>query len=74
MKDKFTHLKEAILPKFSLNRPVTVLMILIAILVIGLMAYFRIPIDLFPSGFNPPFLSVYVPYIDANPKEIGAKS
>ncbi len=70
MNDTNKHIKEAMLPKFSLNRPVTVLMILIAILVIGLMAYYRIPIDLLPSGFNPPYLSVYVPYIDANPKEI----
>jgi len=64
------HLKESILPKFSLNRPVTVLMILIAIIVIGLMAYFRIQTDLLPSGLNMPYLSVYVPYSDANPKEI----
>ncbi len=70
MNEKHNNIKEAILPKFSLNRPVTVIMILIAILVIGLMAYFRIPTDLLPSGFSPPYLSVYVPYIDANPKEI----
>jgi len=70
MDDNKTHLKEGLLPRFSLNRPVTVFMILIAILVIGLMAYFRIQTDLLPSGLSLPYLSVYVPYVDANPKEI----
>ncbi|MEN8154336.1 MAG: efflux RND transporter permease subunit [Acidobacteriota bacterium] len=61
---------ERVLPKFSIRRPVTVTMILIAVLVIGSVAYQRIKLDLFPSGFSPPFLGVYVPYRDANPKEI----
>jgi len=61
---------ERALPKFSLRRPVTVTVILIAILVIGFVSYTRIKLDLFPSGFNAPFLGVYVPYSDANPKEV----
>jgi len=61
---------ERALPNFSLNRPVTVTMILIAVLVIGFVAYTRIKLDLFPSGFSPPFLGVYVPYSDSNPKEV----
>ena len=61
---------ERALPRFSLNRPVTVSMILIAILVIGAIAYTRIKQDLFPSGMNAPFLGVWVPYEDANPQEI----
>ncbi|MEN8221649.1 MAG: efflux RND transporter permease subunit [Acidobacteriota bacterium] len=61
---------ERALPKFSLNRPVTVTMILIAVLVIGFVAYTRIKLDLFPSGFSPPFLGVWVPYSDSNPKEV----
>ncbi len=61
---------ERALPKFSLNRPVTVSMILIAVLVIGFVAYSRIKLDLFPSGFSPPFLGVFVPYPDSNPKEV----
>ena len=63
-------IKERALPKFSLRRPVTVTMILIAVLVIGFVSYTRIKLDLFPSGFNPPFLGVFVPYSDANPKEV----
>ncbi len=61
---------ERALPKFSLNRPVTVTMILIAVLVIGFVAYTRIKLDLFPSGFSPPYLGVFVPYTDSNPKEV----
>ena len=67
---KEPNITERSLPKFSLNRPVTVSMILIAMLVIGFVAYSRIKLDLFPSGFSPPFLGVFVPYADANPKEI----
>ena len=61
---------ERLLPKFSVRRPVTVTMILLAILVIGFISYYRIKLDLFPSGFNDPYLGVYIPYTDANPKEI----
>jgi HAE1 family hydrophobic/amphiphilic exporter-1 len=61
---------ERMLPKFSIRRPVTVTMILSAILVVGFIAYTRIKLDLIPAGLNPPFLGVWVPYQDANPKEI----
>ncbi len=63
-------IRERLIPKFSLNRPVTVTMILVAVLVIGFVSYSKIKLDLLPSGFNPPFLGVWVPYPDANPKEI----
>ncbi len=63
-------IKERMLSKFSINRPVTVTMILIAVLVIGFVAYSKIKLDFFPSGFNPPFLGVWVPYPDSNPKEV----
>lgn len=61
---------ESALPRFSINRPVTVTMILLAILVVGGIAYYKIQMDLMPTGLNLPFMSVYVPYRDANPKEI----
>lgn len=61
---------ERLLPKFSLKRPVTVTMILLATLVVGAMAYNRIKLDLFPSGFNVPWLGIWIPYSNANPKEI----
>jgi len=63
-------IKELAIPKFSINRPVTVVMILFASLIIGVIAYFKIKIDLFPSGMNNPYLGIWVPYSNANPKEI----
>jgi HAE1 family hydrophobic/amphiphilic exporter-1 len=61
---------ERMLPKFSIGRPVTVTMILLAILVVGFISYKRIKMDLIPSGFNPPFMGIWVPYSDSNPKEL----
>jgi HAE1 family hydrophobic/amphiphilic exporter-1 len=63
-------INERVLPKFSINRPVTVAMILMALLVVGGISYYRIKMDLFPSGLNLPFMLVWIPYSDANPKEI----
>jgi HAE1 family hydrophobic/amphiphilic exporter-1 len=45
-------------------------MILTAILVVGYISYSRIKLDLIPSGLNAPFLGIWVPYRNANPKEI----
>lgn len=58
------------LPSLALNRPVTVLMTLLALLVVGFIAYSQISIDLLPSGFTRPFLGVWVPYPNANPEEV----
>ncbi|MCP4723809.1 MAG: efflux RND transporter permease subunit [bacterium] len=62
--------KRAWLPSLSVNRPVTVIMVLSAILVVGIIAYSKIKLELFPPGYTPPFLQVYVPYRNANPQEI----
>jgi len=63
-------IKEALLPKISVNRPITVIMCFFAMLVIGIIAYKQIPIELFPRGFVPPFLGVWVPYPNSNPQEV----
>lgn len=39
-----------LLPTFSVRRPVTVVMILCAILVLGVIANLRLPVALFPEG------------------------
>ncbi len=70
MIDTEPKLQESMLPRFSISRPVTVSMLLLAILVVGFISYKRIQMDLFPQGFSPPFLGIWVPYRDANPKEI----
>ena len=64
------HRTERLLPRFSLHRPVTVVMLLVALLVIGSIAYSRIKLDLFPEGMQAPYMSVYVPYQNASPKEV----
>ncbi len=61
---------KSLLPKFSIKRPVAVTMILMAMLVVGTMAYNRIKLDLFPSGFTAPWLGIWIPYSNANPKEV----
>ena len=61
----------ALLPRISVNRPVTVAMCLVALLLVGVVAYFRVPVKLFPSGFTPPFLFVDIDYNhrNASPQE-----
>ncbi len=61
------------LPRFSVDRPVTVIMILLALLVVGLISYLRIPIALFPEGYERKSLGVYIRYENATPKDIEEK-
>jgi len=58
------------LPQLSLNRPITVLMSFLALLVVGFIAYTQISVELMPAGFTPPFLGVWTPYPNANPEEV----
>jgi HAE1 family hydrophobic/amphiphilic exporter-1 len=58
-----------LLPRFAIRRPVTVSMILLAILVLGAISWFRIPVQLMPSGFDYPFIWVWMPYRDGTPRE-----
>ncbi|MFQ5637249.1 MAG: efflux RND transporter permease subunit [bacterium] len=62
--------KNSLLPRLSLNRPVTVIMSLIALLVLGYIAFTQISVDLMPKGFTPPFLGVWAPYPNSNPQEV----
>ncbi len=64
------NITERMLPRFSIRRPVTVTMILMAILVVGFISYSRIKLDLMPSGLSAPWLGIWIPYGDGNPKEI----
>ena len=62
--------RESRLPRFSLDRRITVLVMLVTILVLGAVATIGIPLELFPSGFNPPHLQVRVPWRDAPAQEV----
>ncbi|MFQ5527239.1 MAG: efflux RND transporter permease subunit [Thermoanaerobaculia bacterium] len=62
--------RESGLPKFSLDRRITVMMILLTLVVLGTVATLSIPLELFPSGFQGPHLSVQVPWRDAPSQEV----
>lgn len=57
------------LPRFSINKPVTVTMIFLACCVLGAISWARIPLELFPSGFSGSSLTVWIPYPDSQPRE-----
>lgn len=57
------------LPALAVARPVTVAMSLAALLVVGAIAFRQIPLQLLPSGFDPPFMWVQVPTLPAAPPD-----
>ncbi|MEM9459737.1 MAG: efflux RND transporter permease subunit [Myxococcota bacterium] len=59
--------------RLSLRRPITMMMVLLSAIVLGFVALARIPLELIPSGFSPPFMSVTVPYPDATAKDVEEK-
>ncbi len=65
------HRRSTLLPRISLNRPVSVVVCLAALLLLGVIAYFHLPVELFPSGFTPTFLYVDIKYNhrNASPQE-----
>jgi hydrophobic/amphiphilic exporter-1 (mainly G- bacteria), HAE1 family len=59
----------SVFPRFALSRPVTVSMMLLAVLVMGLLSWQRIPVQLMPGGYDFPYLWVWMPYRDSTPRE-----
>jgi len=55
--------------KFAVNRRVTVAMIATAIVVLGLFAFPRLPVDLLPS-FTPPVVEVNINYTNVAPEQM----
>jgi HAE1 family hydrophobic/amphiphilic exporter-1 len=62
--------RDARLPRFSLDRRITVVVLLVSTVVVGTVAGMGIPVELFPRGFTAPFLSILVPWRDAPPREV----
>ena len=58
------------LAAFSLDRRITILVILLTILVCGIIANQGIPRELFPRGYESKFLRVHVPWPDAPIEEV----
>lgn len=57
------------IPSRSVSRPVAVAMLFLAIVFLGLISFFRIPIDLLPDVAYPR-LVVYTSYPDVGPAEV----
>ena len=57
------------LPALAYDRPVTVFVLFVAMLVLGALGYARIPLQMMPDGFEPRFLWVRVPFANASPAE-----
>ena len=56
------------LAELSLRRPVTAIMVFVSMTVIGLVAAFRLPLELVPD-FQAPFLDITLPYPGSTPAE-----
>ncbi len=55
--------------KLLIQRPIGILITLVAMIALGLIAYFTIPLQLLPSGFNTPFIWVSIPTLTSAPEE-----
>ena len=58
------------LPGLALKRPVTVSMGILAMLVLGAIAWVRTPVQLMPTGYDFPFIWMWAPYRNASPQEV----
>lgn len=57
------------LPEVSVRRPITTLMLFMAIIIIGYVSFSRLPIDLFPE-IEPPIVSVLTQYPGASAQDV----
>lgn len=57
------------LPKLAVTRPVTTLMVLLSILVVGGIAVSRLPLAFLPE-VDAPFIAVQIPYPNSNPTQV----
>jgi HAE1 family hydrophobic/amphiphilic exporter-1 len=62
--------REARLPRFAMERRITVFVLIVSAVVVGTVATLGIPIELVPRGYSSPFLRILVPWRDAPPREV----
>ncbi|AWH25109.1 MULTISPECIES: efflux RND transporter permease subunit [Stenotrophomonas] len=55
--------------EFSIRRPVTTIMCFVSLVVVGLIASFRLPLEALPD-ISAPFLFVQIPYTGSTPEEV----
>ncbi|MBN1351197.1 efflux RND transporter permease subunit [candidate division KSB1 bacterium] len=68
-KEKFMG-KIGLLPRIAITRPVTVIMLLLALLVVGYIAYTQIKLELFPGGFDYPWMGLNAWYQETNVEQV----
>ena len=57
------------LAEISLRRPVTAIMFYVSLMVLGLIAAFKLPLEQFPA-LTAPFIYIELPYAGASPEEV----
>ncbi len=57
------------LVEMSLKRPVTTVMVFVSLVVVGVLAAIRLPLEFLPE-FDAPFLFVSIPYAGSTPEEV----
>lgn len=57
------------LVEFSLRRPVTIVMVFVSLVVVGLLAAIRLPLEFLPE-IDAPFVFISIPYAGSTPEEI----
>lgn len=57
------------LPKLAVSRPVTTLMVLVSVLVLGSIAWTRLPLAFLPE-VDAPFIGIQIPYPNSNPTQV----
>ncbi|REJ84598.1 MAG: AcrB/AcrD/AcrF family protein [Acidobacteria bacterium] len=70
MSEQRTRRYEEALPRFSLDRRISVVVLVATLLVLGVVATVSIPLELIPSGYSESFLRVAAPWQDAPPQEV----
>src|SRR3954469_23106856 len=61
------------IPRFSVTRPVTVMMILLTIIVVGYISFQRIPLALYPDGYEDSQLYIGISYPNASARDVEEK-
>ena len=57
------------LSEFSIKRPVTTIMLFVSMVVVGLIAAVRLPLEMMPD-MSFPFVFVQLPYAGSTPEEV----
>jgi HAE1 family hydrophobic/amphiphilic exporter-1 len=57
------------LPEFSIRRPVTTIMISLSLMILGVIAWYEMPLKFLPD-IDDPFVGISVPYPNSSPQQV----